>query len=390
MIPRSLLSLGAAALLTGAAPSCAGDATGSTQPPGTVDVHLEQVATGFTMPVLVLAAPGDTTRLFVVEKGGTVRILKHGVLLPRPFIDISSRVTGGMEQGLLGMAFHPTDGRVVLSFTIPGPTGGGRSRIATFTTGADPDVLDPASEQTVIEFDQPYSNHNGGGVEFGPDGYLYAGFGDGGSGGDPQGHGQDRNDLLGSLLRLDLDHGLPYTIPATNPFVGQPNMRGELWNWGLRNPWRFSFDRANGNLYIADVGQNEWEEVDVQPASSTGGENYGWAIMEGNHCYGSSSCNRTGLVLPRLEYGHSDGCSITGGFVYRGQDIPALAGTYFYSDYCSGWIRSFVYQGGSATELHEWPTLNTRGQVTSFGEDARGEIYVVTAGGTIYRIAPGS
>ncbi len=382
--------LSTAGLLLGASLTCAGDSTGSHPPPGSVDVHLEQVATGFKMPVLVLSAPGDTGRLFVVEKGGTVRVLKHGVLLPTPFIDLGSRVTGGSEQGLLGMAFHPRDGRVVLSFTIPGPTGGGRSRIATFTTGADPDVLDPASEQAVIEFDQPYSNHNGGHVVFGPDGYLYAGFGDGGSGGDPQGHGQDRNDLLGSLLRLDLDHGLPYTIPATNPFVGQPNMRGELWNWGLRNPWRFSFDRGNGNLYIADVGQNAWEEVDVQPAASAGGENYGWNIMEGDHCYVGSSCNQAGLVLPKTEYGHNDGCSITGGFVYRGQAIPELAGTYFYSDYCSGWIRSFVYAAGHATDPRNWPSLNAHGQVTSFGEDARGELYVVTAGGTIYRIAPGS
>jgi hypothetical protein len=167
-------------------------------------------------------------------------------------------------------------------------------------------------------------------------------------------------------------------------------MRGELWNWGLRNPWRFAFDRANGNLYIADVGQNAWEEVDVQPGTSAGGENYGWAIMEGNHCYGSSTCDEAGLVLPKLEYGHNDGCSITGGFVYRGQDIPELAGTYFYSDYCSGWIRSFVYADGRATDERSWASLDTHGQVTSFGEDARGELYVVTAGGTIYRIAPGS
>ena len=386
----AMRSIGAAAIVLGASLACAGDSTGSTPPPGTVTVHLEPVATGLNLPVLVLAAPGDTGRLFVVEKGGTVRVIKHGTLLPTPFIDLSSRVTGGMEQGLLGMAFHPTDGRVVLSFTIPGPTGGGRSQVSTFTASANPDVLDPASEQLVLVLDQPYSNHNGGNVVFGPDGYLYVGFGDGGSGGDPQGHGQNRNDLLGSILRLDLDHGLPYTVPATNPFVGQPTMRGELWNWGLRNPWRFSFDRANGNLYIADVGQDAWEEVDVQPAASAGGENYGWNIMEGTHCYGSGSCSTAGLVLPKIEYGHGDGCSITGGFVYRGQAIPELAGTYFYGDYCSGWVRSFVYQGGNATDTREWPTLNTHGQITSFGEDARGELYVVLAGGTIYRIAPGS
>jgi glucose/arabinose dehydrogenase len=369
--------------------TCGGDPTGTAPPPGAVDVHLEQVATGLNFPVLVTAAPGDNRRLFIVEKGGTVRILKDGVLLPSPFIDLSSRVTTGSEQGLLGMAFHPTDGRVVLSFTVPGPTGGGRSQISTFTTGPNPDVLDPASEQLVLVVDQPFTNHNGGHVAFGPDGYLYAGFGDGGSGGDPQGHGQNRNDLLGSLLRLDLDHGLPYTVPASNPFVGQANMRGELWNWGLRNPWRFSFDRANGNLYIADVGQDTWEEVDVQPAGSAGGENYGWNTMEGSHCFGSSTCPRTGLLLPVIEYGHGDGCSITGGHVYRGQAIPALADTYFYGDFCGGWVRSIVYQGGAATDRKSWPTLDTQGQITSFGEDARGEVYVVLAGGTIYRIAPG-
>jgi glucose/arabinose dehydrogenase len=369
--------------------TCGGDSAGTVLPPGNVEVHLEEVATGLTMPVLVTAAPGDTSRLFVVEKRGTVRVLKHGVLLPTPFIDLSSRVTKGSEQGLLGMAFHPTDNRVVLSFTIAGPDRGGRSRVATFTPGADPDVLDPASEQVVIEVDQPYSNHNGGHVAFGPDGYLYFGLGDGGSGGDPQGHGQDRNDLLGSLLRLDLDHGLPYSVPASNPFVGTAGARGELWNWGLRNPWRFSFDRANGNLYIADVGQNEWEEVDVQPASSAGGENYGWAVMEGDHCYKSGSCARAGLTMPAIEYGHGDGCSITGGYVYRGTAIPELAGTYFYGDYCNGWVRSFTYAGGIATNASSWPTLGTKQQITSFGEDARGEIYVVLASGTIYRIAPG-
>lgn len=386
----TLRPLSTAAMLLGVTLTCGGDSTRNDPPASPVTVHLEQVATGLSMPLLVLSAPGDTSRLFVVEKGGAVRVIKHGTLLPTPFIDLSGRVTTGMEQGLLGMAFHPSDGRVVLSFTIPGPTGAGRSRIATFTTGADPDVLDPASEQTVLELDQPYANHNGGNVVFGPDGYLYAGYGDGGSAGDPQGHGQDRNDLLGSLLRLDLDHGVPYTIPASNPFVGQPNMRGELWNWGVRNPWRFSFDRANGNLYIADVGQDAWEEVDVQPAASTGGENYGWRIMEGDHCYGGGSCSTSGLVLPKIEYGHGDGCSITGGFVYRGQAIPDLAGTYFYSDYCSGWVRSFVYAGGQATDPRSWPTLETHGQVTSFGEDAVGELYVVLAGGTIYRIAPGT
>ncbi len=389
-MPRVARPMASAMAFLGLFLTCAGDPTGSTLPPGSVDVHLEPVVTGLDFPLLVTASPGETGRLFIVEKGGVVKVLKHGVLLPTPYIDLSSRVTKGSEQGLLGMAFHPTDGRVVLSFTVAGSTGGGRSRVATFTAGPDPDVLDPASEQVVIEVDQPYSNHNGGHVAFGPDGYLYFGLGDGGSGGDPQGYGQRRDDLLGSLLRLDLDHGLPYTVPASNPFSGQAGMRGELWNWGLRNPWRFSFDRANGNLYMADVGQGAWEEVDVQPASSAGGENYGWNIMEGDHCYGGGTCSRDGLVLPVTEYGHGDGCSITGGYVYRGQAIPELAGTYFYSDYCDGWIRSFRYEGGVATEAQSWPSLDPHGQVSSFGEDALGELYVVLAGGTVYRIAPGN
>ena len=389
-MPRFARPIMTATTLLGLFLTCAGDPTGANPPPVAVDVHLEPVAAGLNFPVLVTSAPGDASRLFVVEKGGTVRVIKNGTLLPTPFIDLRGRVTTGSEQGLLGLAFHPTDGRVVLSFTVPGATGGGRSQVSTFRPGLNPDVLDPATEQLVITVDQPYANHNGGHVAFGPDGYLYVGFGDGGSGGDPQGHGQDRTDLLGSLLRLDLDHGLPYTIPATNPFVGQAGMRGELWNWGLRNPWRFSFDRATGDLYIADVGQNAWEEVDVQPATSARGENYGWAIMEGNHCYGRNSCNKTGLVLPVTEYGHGDGCSITGGYVYRGQAIPELAGTYFYGDYCDGWIRSFVYRNGAATSPSSWPTLDTKQRITSFGEDAAGEIYVVLANGSIYRIAPGT
>lgn len=389
-MPRPSRPLPAVTASLGLLLTCAGDPGGTAPPPGGVAVHLEEVATGLRFPVLVTAQPGDTGRLFVLEKRGTVRVIKDGSVLPQPFIDLTSRVTTGSEQGLLGMAFHPTDGRVVLSFTIPGSTGGGTSRVATFRTGADPDVLDPATEQVVIEVAQPYGNHNGGHVAFGPDGYLYIGLGDGGAGGDPQGYGQKRDDLLGSLLRVDIDNTAPYNIPASNPFVGQAGMRGELWNWGLRNPWRFSFDAATGDLYIADVGQNKWEEVDVQPAASRGGENYGWAIMEGDHCYKGITCDKRGLVMPVAEYSHDDGCSITGGYVYRGEAIPELQGTYFYGDYCEGWVRSFVYRNGAATAAASWPTLDTKQQITSFGEDAKGELYIVLAGGTIYRIAPGS
>jgi glucose/arabinose dehydrogenase len=223
-------------------------------------------------------------------------------------------------------------------------------------------------------------------VMFGPDGMLYIGMGDGGSGGDPQGNGQNRNTLLGKLLRIDVDHGDPYSVPSDNPFVGQPGMKGEIWAWGLRNPWRFCFDPAADLLYIADVGQNGWEEVDVVPASRAG-LNFGWNLMEGNHCYGASSCSSNGLVLPALEYSHSEGCSITGGFVYRGSAIPELTGRYIYADYCQGWVRSFFYANGKVTEKRTLIAGNI-GRILSFGEDAAGELYLCTDSGNVFRIMP--
>jgi glucose/arabinose dehydrogenase len=261
----------------------------------------------------------------------------------------------------------------------------GSSVLARYHVSADPDLADPASGSTILGLTQPYSNHNGGMIAFGPDGYLYFGLGDGGSGGDPQGTGQDRSDLLGSILRLDVSGGGAYAIPADNPYATSTSFRHELWNWGLRNPWRFSFDRQNGDLYIADVGQNAWEEVNVQPAGSGGGENYGWNLMEGDHCY-TSGCSQAGLTLPVLEYGHNQGCSVTGGYVYRGSAIPALVGHYVYADYCGGWVRSFRYQGGQATEQLDQAELRPGGNITSFGEDAGGELYILTQGGGVYRI----
>jgi glucose/arabinose dehydrogenase len=356
--------------------------------PGEAQVDLQLVASGLSFPLYVTAPPQDASRLFIVEKRGTIRMIKNGVLQPGFFLDLRGRVTTGSEQGLLGMAFHPRDGRVVVDYTTSGPAPGGRSRISTFTASANPDVLDLASERVILEVDQPYSNHNGGHVAFGPDGYLYIGLGDGGSGGDPQGHGQDRADLLGSILRIDIDHAPPYAIPPTNPYAGDPSKRHEIWNWGLRNPWRFSFDRTLGNLYIADVGQSAREEVDVQPASTGGGENYGWAIMEGRSCYRSAGCSTVGLTLPVLEYTHADGCSITGGYVYRGNAIPGIQGQYFYSDYCDGWVRSFEYAGGTARNSRNWPTLAPGGRISSFGEDASGELYIVEAEGRVFKLVP--
>jgi hypothetical protein len=243
----------------------------------------------------------------------------------------------------------------------------------------------------VLAVDQPFSNHNGGLIAFGPDGYLYVGLGDGGSGGDPLGNGQRLTTLLGKLLRIDVaDSRRPYAVPPDNPFVGQGGgVKGEIWAYGLRNPWRFSFDRITGDLYIGDVGQGAWEEIDVATAASGRGRgvNYGWNVMEGAHCYNASTCDQTGLALPVIEYDHGDGCSVTGGHVYRGAAAPELAGHYFYADYCDGWIRSFRYSGGAATDRRDWTgTYDAGGPISSFGEDGVGDMYVVMHGGRVFRI----
>jgi glucose/arabinose dehydrogenase len=363
--------------------SCDGDS--APMQGGDVPVRLELVTGALNFPLDLTAPPGDP-RLFIAEKGGTIRIIKNGSLLPTPFLDISALVSNGSEQGLLGLAFHPGyagNGYFFVDYTDKS----GDTQVARYQVSSNPDIAG-TNALPIISVPQPYSNHNGGGITFGPDGFLYIALGDGGSGGDPQNHGQDRTDLLGSLLRLDVDHGGPYTIPSSNPYAGSTSMRPELWNYGLRNPWRFSFDRSTGDLYIADVGQSDREEINVTASSSAGGENYGWRIMEGKTCYSAMTCNRTGLVLPVLDYGHGDGCSVTGGFVYRGAAIPALQGTYFYSDYCEGWVRSLRWQNGRATDLREWPELSGKGNVSSFGQDAAGELYVLVAGGEVYRIVP--
>ncbi len=346
---------------------------------------LQPVVSGLSTPIVLTAPPGDT-RLFIAEKDGVIRIFKNGSLLSTPFLDITALTTKGSEQGLLGLAFDPnyaTTGRFYVSYTAPGGGGGGHSVIARYQVSADPDVADAASDTTIITVDQPESNHNGGGIAFGPDGMLYIGFGDGGGGGDTYANGQDRTDILGSILRINVS-GTGYTSPASNPYATHPTFRHEIWNWGLRNPWRWSFDRQTGALYIGDVGQENWEEIDVQPAASTGGENYGWNTMEGKHCYSpSSGCSQAGLTLPVLEYSHSDGCAVVGGYVYRGSLVPAVQGLYFYSDNCSGFIRSFRLSGGQAIEQKQWDALGLSG-VYSFGEDAAGELYALT-GSTVYR-----
>lgn len=357
-------------------------------PTGT-GLALQEVVSGLNFPLYLTAPAGDLTRLFVVEKTGAIRIVKDGILLPDAFLNLSAQVSSVSEQGLLGLAFDPeyaTNGRFVVHYTDLA----GNHVLSRFQASPDPDRADAASEQVILAAFQPASNHNGGQVAFGPDGFLYLGLGDGGFSGDPENRGQDLSDLLGSILRIDVRTGDPYAVPPDNPFVGQPNARPEVWSYGLRNPWRFSFDRANGDLYIADVGEGRFEEVDVALAAEGGGKgvNYGWSIMEGAHCFREPGCVQTGLTLPVLEYDHSQGCSVTGGYVYRGAAVPAVQGHYFYSDFCRRWVRSFRYAGGVVSEETSWPTLVTGGTIVSFGEDAAGELYILEAEGRVSRIVP--
>ncbi len=356
-----------------------------TPTPPPVALALQQVAAGLSAPLDLTAPPGDVTRLFIAEQTGAVRIVENGTLLPTPFLDLSGAISCCGERGLLGIAFHPNypaDGRLVVHYTALN----GDSRVSAFTVSGNPNIADPASEQLILQISQPASNHNGGQVAFGPDGHLYLSLGDGGGADDAFMTGQSRTTLLGSILRIDIDGAAPYTVPADNPYAGHPTFRHELWNWGLRNPWRFSFDPVTGDMYIGDVGQGSFEEIDFQPAASSGGENYGWSIMEGFSCFQANSCDQTGLVLPLYDYSHDNGaCSVTGGYVYRGNDIPEINGHYFFADFCAGWVRSLVVTAGAAGQLVEWPALAPGSTITSFGVDARGELYLV-GGGAVHRI----
>jgi glucose/arabinose dehydrogenase len=359
----------------------------ATAPPTSDTLRLVPIVTsGLSSPVYLTAPTGDTARLFVVEQSGQIRIVQHGQLLPTAFLDIHSRLVSGGEQGLLSVAFHPSYGANGF-FYVNYTDLNGDTRVERYTvSAADSNLADTASHKLMLFVPQPYTNHNGGLVMFGPDGMLYIGMGDGGSGGDPENRAQHPDSLLGKLLRVDVDGGDPYAIPVGNPFKnggGAP----EIWALGLRNPWRFAFDRSAGLLYIGDVGQGAWEEVDVQPASQ-GGLNYGWRLMEGAHCYNPTNCSSAGLVLPAVEYDHANGqCAVIGGFVYRGARSPALAGQYFYADLCAGWVRSFSYAGGAVTGHTSWNPDVSPGTPLSFGEDARGELYLLTGGGNVYRIA---
>ncbi len=355
---------------------------GSTPPEPLPDgLSVVPVVTGLTNPVFLTAPAGDS-RLFIVEQPGRIRVVKNGTLLATPFLDIVARVGSGGERGLLGLAFHPqfaTNGFFYVNFTDVN----GHTRIERFHASSTSDVAGATSATLVLGYDQPFSNHNGGMILFGPDGMLWIGTGDGGDGNDPQDHSQRLNTLLGKMLRIDVA-GTPYSVPPDNPYVGTAGARTEIWGTGLRNPWRYSFDRTNGLLYVADVGQNAWEEVHVVPGSP-GGVNFGWRIMEGTHCRTADPCDMTGLNIPVHEYSHADGCSITGGFVYRGDAIPGIRGHYFYSDFCSGFLRSFNLFGGIVVDHREWD-VGALGLVTSFGEDASGELYIMATNGTVYRL----
>jgi glucose/arabinose dehydrogenase len=363
---------------------------GVAPPPATGSLSLRTVRSGLSFPVFLTAVPGDTSRLFVIEKPGRIRIIKSGTLLTTPFLNLTGQLSGDTEQGLLGLAFDPNyavNGRFFVFYTDPSWD----LHVVRFhVSTTDPDIADSTPDGNVITIPHPgETNHNGGMIAFAPDGMLYVGVGDGGGANDPNGNGQDRTDLLGCLLRLDVSGSAGYSVPADNPF-SSPN-RPEIWSYGLRNPWRFSFDRQNGDLYVGDVGQGDHEEVDVATATSGRGRglNFGWNIMEGLSCFNpSSNCNRTGLTLPVLDYDHGQGCSITGGYVYRGPAIPWLNGTYFYADYCSGWVRSFKWVGGQVTESSSWASLAVTNP-TSFGQDANGELYICTQGGTVYKIVEG-
>jgi glucose/arabinose dehydrogenase len=351
------------------------------------EVVLEPVVTGLSSPVFVDAPAGDD-RLFIAELGGRIRIFQDGGLLAQPFLDLSSLVGGG-EWGLFGMAFHPnyaSNGLLYVHYVAAG----GESRVVEYrVSGTDANVADPSTAKVLLTLQQPFTNHNGGMIAFGPDGMLYVGFGDGGSQGDPDGHGQDTNDLLSTMVRLDPNAAAPY-IPSDNPFVGGPG-RDEIWAYGLRNPWRFSFDPGTDLLYIGDVGQNDREEINVESASGAA-LNYGWSVMEGSLCFNPpSGCDTSGKELPALEYETGpEGCSVTGGYVYGGSALPLLQGHYFYGDFCQGWIRSFLYQGGSVTQEKDWTTeLGTVSNLVSFGTDGAGELYVVSYSGTIYRFVSG-
>lgn len=362
--------------------------------PADAKIALRLKASGLDQPVFITSARDGTGRLFIVEQTGRIKILKNGVIRSTPFLSLAGIVSTGFEQGLLGLAFHPnykTNRKLYVHFT----NRDGDSVIREYRASAtNKNVVATSTKRKILKVSQPYANHNGGMLAFGPDGFLYVGLGDGGSAGDPGNRAQRLDTLLGKILRIDVNGtsgSRNYRTPSTNPFVGVPG-RNEIWQYGLRNPWRFSFDRATGNLWIGDVGQGSWEEVDraVRTASGAGrGINWGWRVLEGMHCFNpSSGCDTSGKTMPLTEYGHGSGrCSVTGGYVYRGSAVPALRGGYVFADYCSGEI--WVVAAGAAAPAAATLLLDTNLRITSFGENASGELFVVDHGGRLYKIVAG-
>ena len=344
------------------------------------------VASGLEAPVDIQNAGDGSGRLFVLEKRGRIRILQNNQLLPVPFLDIQSEVDSQhTEQGLLGLAFHPkyaTSGLFFVNYIDLD----GNTVIARFHVSAnDPNRADPSSEMDILHVKQPYDNHNGGGLAFGPDGYLYIGLGDGGSEGDPLRNGQNLQTLLSKMLRIDIDHGDKYSIPPDNPFAKAGGLP-EIWAYGLRNPWRFSFDKSTGALFIADVGQDAWEEVDFVPSGTPAGLNFGWSFYEGMHPYQDQPPANITFTLPIFEYSHSEGCSVSGGYVYRGQSMPEWQGTYFFGDYCSGNVWGLVHPAENNQQVKL--LFTTGAQITTFGVDEAGEIYMADyRTGSVLRLA---
>ncbi len=370
------------AALAGALAACAGPISKPPPPkPPRLDktVALAEAYKGFAKPVAIVNA-GDA-RLFVVELAGAVRIVENGTVLPTPFLDLTGVVPTSGEQGLLGLAFDPeyaTNGRFYVHYVNQD----GDAVVARYTVSAgNPNVADTASAEPLLTIDRTTTFHNGGQLAFGPDGYLYVASGDGGTGGDPS---RDLDTLLGKILRIDVSGPSGYSVPSDNPFVSDPDARPEIWAYGLRNPWRFSFDSLTGDLYIADVGEDQYEELDFQLRASAGGENYGWNVMEGMHCYGAGTCDKAGLTMPVLEYQHDgSGRSITGGYVYRGENVPGLVGSYVFGDFMTGEVwRSSAADEWALTKIPAPPGM----MITTFGEDSKGELYLADyKTGTLYR-----
>jgi len=366
-------------------------------PPPAPGTPMLQFVGTFYRPTYLTAPVADSARLFVTERGGAIRIVRHDTTLATPFLDLRGKIDSAIENGLFSMAFHPqyaTNHKFFVFFTNVN----GDIRVVRYLGTTNPDSADPNSSDTILAVPHPlagtslpFSNHHGGQLQFGPDGMLYVSLGDGGCCGDPLQNGQRHQTMNGKIHRINVDGATGYTVPLDNPFRTDTSFPPSTWAWGFRNPWRFSFDRQTGDLYIGEVGQDMWEEIDVAAAPGRGGGfNYGWSTMEGTHCYGASTCNSTGFTPPVFEYQHvNSNCDVQGGYVYRGNRVTQLTGYYLFVDYCSGMVGGFKYAGGTATAYRDWTAELTAGTgVVSFGEDARGELYMMTYTGTLYRIGP--